>query len=293
MHINLVGAFIRNYPFGTEIAFKKGFERLGGHSVCAIDPDYPDQTWDYDAHATVIFKWLEGKYINDLQRCNGKKIVYQPDDLRFSHIKNMMQEMRKYCDYAFTFDDDGAKLAIQYGYATAMPLLLTADDELYVKIPGRKKDIDVSFIGSMTYGENHKSRRRMVEILKEARFRVLAASDVYDIRKIVEIYNRSKIVLNHATDVGQPFGMGYGYQCRHFEAGMTSACILSNTVCNDRSLKNFVEFSNENDLIDKTRWLLNDDEVRERYAVDIYDEIRSAHLPQHRAAQMIEFIERL
>jgi hypothetical protein len=54
MRINVVGAFIRNAPFGTELAFKRGFDRLGGHSVTYIDPSYPDQRWDYDADATVV-----------------------------------------------------------------------------------------------------------------------------------------------------------------------------------------------------------------------------------------------
>ena len=51
LRINIVGAFIRNKPFGTEIAFGKGFDRLGKHLINTIDTSYPGQVWDYDADA--------------------------------------------------------------------------------------------------------------------------------------------------------------------------------------------------------------------------------------------------
>lgn len=297
MRINLVGAFIRNKPFGTEIAFKKGFDRLGEHLVNCIDTSYPNQVWDYEADATVVFKWMEN-YWGDLALCKGKKIVYQPDDLRFPHIKQMMQDMRKYCDFAFTFDDDGALLAREYGYAKAERLLLTADDELYRPLPEVEKDIDVSFVGSLTGGANHRSRVRMCQIVGsmpgvKAKF----VSDLYDIEELNRIYNRSKIVLNHATDVGQNFGWGYGYQCRHFEAGFTRSCVLSNFIGNEAGskdgIKSFWFFSNEQDLQDQVRYLLGNAEHRVTLAHELYSELMAKHRPEHRAKQMVEFIRSL
>jgi spore maturation protein CgeB len=292
MRINLVGAFIRNAPFGTEIAFKKGFNRLGEHLVNCIDTSYPNQVWDYEADATVVFKWMEG-YWGDLALCKGKKIVYQPDDLRFPHIKQMMRDMRKYCDYAFTFDDDGAKLALEYGYAKAERLLLTADDELYRPLD-IVKDIDVCFVGSLTSGANHRSRVKMCQLVSSIPgVKTKFVSDLYDIEELNRIYNRSKVVLNHATDVGQEFGHGYGYQCRHFEAGFTRACVLSNKVDNEREIKNIVEFDSSDDLFVKLLTLLKKDSMREHWANELYSELTTRHKPEHRAVQMIEFIGRL
>jgi len=293
MKINIVGAFIRNFPFGTELAFKKGFDRIGGHQITTIDTSFPDQVWDYDADVTIVFKWIEGDYWKDLKRCKGLKVLYQPDDLRFPHIRKMMVDMLEYCNHAFTFDDDGASLALSYGYTSASKLLLTADDDLYRVIPGTIKDIDLTFIGSLTTGESHKSRVEMVRLLRATGFQILAVTDLYNIEKLNQIYNRSKIVLNHATDVGQPFGTGYGYQCRHFEAGLTGACVLSNKILNDSTLKGFYQFSNERELMSTARLLLDNESLRNVAGAALLDEIKRSHLPQHRAAEMIARMETL
>jgi hypothetical protein len=293
MRINLVGAFVRNAPFGTEIAFKKGFDRLGCHLVNTIDTSYSGQVWDYDADVTVVFKWMED-YWHDLKMCRGKKIVYQPDDLRFPHIQEMMRKMMSFCDFAFTFDNDGADLARKIGYRKAERLLLTADDELYRPVHGLERDIDVSFIGSLTHGGNHTSRMRMCQVVAGIPgIRTAFLSDIYDMEKIVEVYNRSKIVLNHATDVGQDFGHGFGYQCRHFEAGLTGACVLSNRVDNERELENIEEFESEAELVGRVHYLLHNHAVRRARGENLLAELRAAHLPQHRAAQMVRFIEGL
>lgn len=291
MRINIVGAFIRNAPFGTELAFKKGFDRLGGHQITTIDTSFPDQIWDYDADVTIVFKWIEGDYWKDLKRCAGLKVLYQPDDLRFPHIRQMMVDMLEYCTHAFTFDDDGARIALSYGYTSSSRLLLTADDELYRPIPGLEKSIDFSFVGSLSGSESHKSRRRMIDVLRSAGFKVAVAHDLYDIEQVNLLHNISKVVLNHATDVGQAFGSGYGYQCRHFEAGMAGACVLSNRVVNESTLKSFYQFHDEKELVQMAHVLMADSDLRMIAEHDLLDEIRSAHLPQHRARQMLDVIE--
>jgi spore maturation protein CgeB len=293
LRINLIGAFIRNNPFGTEIAFKKGLERLGTHTITCIDPYYPNQEWDYDADATILFKWMDN-YWHDLGMCRGKKIVYQPDDLRFPHIQQMMRDVRKFCDFAFTFDDDGARLAVEYGYKKAERLLLTADDTLYRPLPDVEKDIDVCFIGSLTGGGNHRSRVKMCNIVNSMPgVLTYFNGSVYDLEQLNLMYNRSKIILNHATDVGQEFGHGYGYQCRHFEAGMTRSCVLSNVVDNERCLSQVQEFASEAELQGKIRYLLANDDIRKAAAQGLYSEIMMDHKPEHRAIQMINFIEAL
>jgi hypothetical protein len=290
LRINLVGAFIRNAPFGTEIAFQKGLRRLG-HQLTLIDTSYPDQKWDHDADITIVFKWMEG-YWEDLEKCGGKRVVYQPDDLRFPHIQQMMRSMLKYCDLALTFDDDGAQMARGFGYRGARKLLLTADDELYRPLPGVKKDIPICFIGSLTGGANHESRVRMCRIVeREFPGKFLCMSDVYDVEKIVYAYNRSMIVLNHATDVGQTFGTGYGYQCRHFEAGLTGTCVLSNRVLNGTELSAVREFDCEEELITKIKHLLRGE--HEQFSHALYWELTKKHLPQHRASEMLTAISEM
>ena len=294
MRWNLVGAFVRNNPFGTEIAFRKGLERIG-ETVHVLDPSIHGQVYDMDADVTVVFKYLEtGIYREMLRQVGGKKIIYQVDDLRFPHIKQMMVEMRQLCSHALTFDTSGAGLARDYGYKSAQRLLLTADNQLYRHIPGMQKDIDVCFIGSMTNGQNHTSRMKMVQMVSQMpQIKFVKANEIFDIGKICELYNRSKVILNHATDVGQPFGTGYGYQCRHFEAGFTKSVVLSNKIVNDTTLQFIPQFSDEESFVEYLNRLLQDKELRTFVSEKFYEELYSAHLPEHRAKEMVEFVEKI
>lgn len=291
MRWNIVGAFIRNNPFGTEIAFRKGLERCGEH-VTAIDPSYPDQVFDESPDVTIVFKWIDkGPYREKIKSLPGHKVIYQVDDLRFPHIRTMMTEMRSVCDHALTFDDDGAALALKYGYKTAKKMLLTADNLLYRHMPGLPKDIDVCFIGSLSLGQNHASRVKMVDIVsKIPGIKLAVTHELFDIGKVCEIYNRSKIILNHATDVeANQFGYGYGYQCRHFEAGFTKSCVLTNHVVNDRTLVNMYEFSDEKTLVENVKSLIYTKGFREVLAENFYNELNERHLPIHRGAELIQF----
>lgn len=296
MKLNLIGPFKVNYPFGTEIAFSKGLKKIGCE-VVEIDPNI-DKNLDAleEADATIVFKSCVGGEEN-LDRIGGLKIVYQPDDARFPHIKKMMLEMRSYCDHFLSFDDYGAELAKQMRYETAEVLLLTADDELYCPSPAAvERDIDVSFIGSLGDPVAHASRRKMIQFVKEK-------SEIYgwktafgttqSIPQVLDIYRRSKVVLNHATDVGQPFGWGYGYQCRHFEVGMTATGILSNSVygglTHDLRPK-YANFEDEAEMLDKI------DAISRFYLTvgeQTYEEIKKRHLPEHRAYQIVDYIERI
>lgn len=290
MNINLVGAFIRNAPFGTEIAFQRGFERLGGHKLNIIDPDCSNQQFMLDADFTLIFKTAK-EYNCILEDVSGIKIVYQPDDLRFPHIQTMMKEMLQYCDYALTFDNSGAELAKEIGYKDANELLLIANNKLYKQI-NCNKDIEISFVGSLSMGASHASRVKMLDILVTAGYNVQYMHDEYSIDKIVEVYNRSKIVLNHATDVGQNFGEGYGYQCRHFEVGLTNSCLLSNSLINDgKGPSCFVTFDSEQDLVQKVDMLLKDEKLRKVYANALYEELYKEHLPEHRVQELLNIIK--
>lgn len=298
MRINMVGAFIRNAPFGTEIAFAKGMERRG-HEVIRIDTSYENQAWDQNADATLVFKWMDRDW-DKLDGCRGPKIVYQPDDARFPHIREMVLKMREHVDCLLTFDDYGVTLAKQLGYRDAEYMLLTADDELYCPDSAVERDIDVSFVGSLTHGPNHASRYKMCEIAyEEAQKRGWktwfgeAYFDGQDVLSPVDIYRRSKVVLNHATDVGQNFGTGFGLQCRHFEVGMTKTCLLSNSVIGypDRFDLPFAVFGDGWGLKNTLQYLIDGGWWR-TIGDPLYQNIMAKHGPEHRADQLVAFIER-
>lgn len=294
MILNLIGPFVVNAPFGTEIAFAKGLRRIG-HSVVEVDPNV-DKTMDgldWRADATVVFKSCCGAE-QSLTRLNGPVVVYQPDDARFDHIRGMIASMRLYSDLFLSFDSFGVVVAKTMGYRAAETLLLTADDELYSPSPEQiERDIDVSFIGSLGDPVAHASRRKMIEIVRrEAPRRGWKTwfGQTQDLDQLVDVYRRSKVVLNHATDVGQKFGTGFGLQCRHFEVAMTRTCLFSNETLNEVPL-GFSRFDSEQMLVAGLDHLLISGQW-EGEGRDLYTRVMAAHRPEHRAQQLVSFIEK-
>lgn len=297
MRLNLVGPFVVNAPFGTEIAFAKGLRRIGV-DVVEIDPNLPEcRMPDRFADATVVFKSCVGREAEMLQTLKQPIVVYQPDDARFPHIREMMLGMRAYADLFLSFDEYGSRVALTMGYRDSETLLLTADDELY-RPADVGRDIDVSFVGSFRGGQAHTSRRYMWGLVQEyIRDRGLKGwfGETYfrDDPTPAQVYQRSKVVLNHATDVGQQFGYGFGLQCRHFEVGMTRTALLSNIDMSHElpALGNVVNFFDETSLVLQLDYLLEEDNWR-RHGEMLYEEVTRGHLPEHRAQQLVDFIER-
>lgn len=300
MKLNLIGPFVVNAPFGTEIAFAKGLKRIGV-DVVEIDPNIADcRKPDHLADATIVFKSCVGREAELLQSLKHPIVVYQPDDARFPHIRQMMLNMRRYSDLFLSFDEYGATAAKTMGYRAAETLLLTADDELYCPSPESiERDIDVCFIGSMGDPVAHASRRRMCEIVaaeSAKRGWKFVYGQSQDIPKVIDAYRRSKVVINHATDVGQPFGKGYGIQCRHFEVGMTNTPLVSNSLYDKTDLP-FATYDDELSLLTAVEYFIENREVSPGMVAAemgpaLFDCIRAKHMPEHRAAQLVDFIER-
>lgn len=292
MRINMVGAFIRNDPFGTEIAFKKGLEQIGVE-VRTWDPSRtPIQEANLStADAVIIFK-DQGESENALASLTAPvRIVYQPDDIRAPGIEDMMKNMLRFCEFAFTFDTSGAQVAEKLGYKKARRLLVTADPSIYRPL-SMKPEWDFCFVGSYSNPQMHASRYQMRQVLHKAGFKVWMFDGVWDPHKINEIYNRSRVVLNHATDVGQPFGQGYGYQCRHFEAAMASSIFLSNKVLEgEGGPKNFLQFDSEESLVNLASAILTDWRSAFSYKKAFYEEVMTDHSPEVRAWEIVSFIE--
>ena len=298
MKLNLIGPFVVNAPFGTEIAFSKGLKQLG-HEVNEVDPNVTTYCPE-DADVTLVFKNCVGLEDVMLAGLDHPVIVYQPDDARFPHIREMMMRMRGYSDLFLAFDEHSVVTARMMGYRAAEELLLTADPELYSPSPESiERDIDVSFIGSWGDPVAHASRRKMIQLVQaEADRRGWKThwEMSQDIPHVVDVYRRSKVVLNHATDIGQPFGAGCGLQCRHFEVGMTRTCILSNWMYTQKGL-DFPQYSSPEQLVWHLNRLLTTGSAEFGFGWEtegewLYSQICKGHMPLDRAKQLIDFIER-
>jgi len=305
MKIDMIGAFRRNYPFGTEIAFMLGLRKIGV-DVGWWDPSVKCyDNWHGPKSVDAIIMFNDGgpdtyDVCRSYRDAGAMTIEYQLDDIRAPGIRDMMARLCGCCDYAFTFDKTGADVAEkELGYKRAKKLLVTADPDLYRCLGKRTKDIDFCFIGNYSNPVMHKSRRRMLNVLVQSGFERVVSLTFFDPMHVNVIYNRSKVVLNHATDVGQEFGSGYGYQCRHFEAGFAGSCVMSNVLLDDEGdgPKTFVQFHDEESLIENAHELIHmyDDgsSLYESIAEALSSELNDKYRPEHRAKEIVEFIEEM
>lgn len=140
----------------------------------------------------------------------------------------------------------------------------------------------------------------MVEMLNKRGHKVLFGQ-TNDVNEIRQAYCRSKVVLNHAAEQFEKFGWGHGFQCRHFEVGLTRSCLLSNCVMGEdetnsgrqESLSGFCRFYDQTSFIDWAECLLDDEKVRQNFADQFYEEMLEKHTPAIRAKQLTDILESL
>lgn len=297
MRVNLVGPFVANHPFGTEIAFRKGFQALG-HETFVSDPNVVGDLdgLEEDVNLTLVFKSCLGQE-GALRRIRGPKVLYQPDDTAFPHIREMVASMRRYCDHFLAFDERGAEYGRRVGFRNSGWLALTADPDIYYpEDTEHSEPIDISFIGSLGDPVAHASRRRMVGMAQELAqtygWRTCFREGIRDVNAIRNIYSRSRLVLNHATDVGQAFGGGYGLQCRHFEVGLCRTPLLTNLLMSgDVGMWPHYCFSDERTFVDILRRCLEaPPEELEDVGTRAYNEILRDHTPARRVLELLEMM---
>ena len=261
MRLNLVsGGWTRNSPWGTEHAFAK-YLQADGHTVTRVHTGETDFSFDRDADVSVCFKDVKDRVADELLKFRGVKVVFQPDDIRFPDTREDMSYMRQLCDHALVFEPDGIGVATdELGYKRVARVMIPVDADIYRPNVNFAKVFDVCFVGNMSREPRHASRWKMRRIIAEELPNVRSVfMTQFGVSVINQWYNQSRIVLHHATDVGQEFGTGYGYQSRHFEAGYSGACVLSNEVLNEERMPGLNVFTSERDLVSQVRRLLKDD----------------------------------
>jgi hypothetical protein len=293
VRINLVGPFYRNAPFGTECAFASGLIQEGHSVVCHEPGNFLSEPLDPAADATVFFKWVPEQTHSFKE--GGLRVIYQPDNLEFEHIRQLMSTARDHgVTHALTFYDTGCALARDMGFVAAEKLMLTADPDVYFHDADHKM-YAASFVGGLGHGPEHVSRQRMVRAARLILGDKFLCTTTFDIPTIRHIYSHSRVVLHHATDVGQPFGHGLGLQCRHFEAALCGIPVLSNVVWQERPdvLQGLDTFSSMEELGEKL--FAYGAAMQTHTIVPSSCDIRRAairdHGPRVRASRMVEIIQ--
>lgn len=149
------------------------------------------------------------------------------------------------------------------------------------------KDIDVSFVGSI--GSPWSDRANTINKIKEAGINIWAGGgrgpgyDNLSIDEYANMFRRSKICLNLSYGHGRPQRKG-----RSFEIAASGAFMLTNCpeMFNGKEGNwfdenvDYVSF-NDNNLIEKIHYYLNNDSERNEIADNIYNKYMSYYAPNH------------
>ncbi len=185
-------------------------------------------------------------------------------------------------------------------------LMLAADTDLFAPGPERSHlKTDISFVGNLFEVEREFAKN--FELPHGAEFRFYGKLEnpkhpmskyhcgVVPHRKVAEIYNSSKIVIEDCTPMCKPWGC---INSRTFEAMATGACVVSNQTPGLEELfgNSIVVYKNDLDFKKKIQWLLQDEISRKKIGHSAMLKIRRNHTYKHRCAEfkrlLLEFYTR-
>jgi len=161
-------------------------------------------------------------------------------------------------------------------------LPLAADEEQLQVGARADRDIDVAFVGNACTPE----RREMLRLVAAA-FDSLAFDNTGYPARIIELYGRSRVVINHSIkdDVNM----------RIFEAAACGAVPVTNRIPPSQweglDLKR-IDYDGPADALDKIEAVLADDALRKEVRAHNLDVIRGRHLYEHRLHVMLDALDR-
>lgn len=214
---------------------------------------------------------------------NSIKAFYALDP----HTSNAMQAYRK-CelwDYDFVFvgQKDYIWMFEEMGCDKVFWLPYAYDPRIFREIPGLRRMYDITFLGSM-----NDERRRILSVLKD-KFKMFTTDDgrfalMHDASLV---YSMSKIVLQISNN--KTLGS------RVFEAMGCRRMVLADRIKNGledvfRERVDIALYSDLDELIELTRYYLEDEEKRELLANNGYELVRTSHTYRHRVTTMMEIL---
>lgn len=180
----------------------------------------------------------------------------------------------------FAAQRDGAERLKSEG-VNAHWLPLAADEEHLQAGDRPDRDIDVAFVGHARTPE----RRELLNLVAAA-FDSFVFDSSGDPRKIIELYGRAKVVINHSIkdDVNM----------RIFEAAACGAVPVTNRIRPSQwdglDLKH-VDYDGPADALDKIETVLADDALRESLRRHNLDVVGARHLYEHRLHAILRALD--
>ncbi|MGC9054520.1 MAG: glycosyltransferase family protein, partial [Candidatus Hydrogenedens sp.] len=194
-------------------------------------------------------------------------------------------EIAKHFDIVFLAQQSHVKLFKEQGVRYVFWLPLACCPELYPQ-KELSRDIDVSYVGSLSPDEGDKRRRLLMKVAEIFPNHYIGKKWPLEMG---EVYSRSKIVVNSAIN--------YDLNMRVFEGMAGGALLVTDPADSILELfedgKDLVIYENEKDLIEKIRYYLEHKEEREQIARQGQQKVLESHTYYHRCQQIIKKVEEI
>jgi O-antigen biosynthesis protein len=184
-------------------------------------------------------------------------------------------------DFVFAAQRDGAELLRRAGHASACWLPLACDPEFHRRHQGPKA-FDISFVGHLFPGP----RSELVELIRSHFPNTFVGQKFFD--DMARAYSESRLVFNRSlrNDINM----------RVFEALACGSLLITNDLTDNGQDELFQDgihlatYSDEDDLLDKIRYYLRNEDIRERIAGVGRSEALSKHTYRHRMRSILESV---
>jgi O-antigen biosynthesis protein len=187
------------------------------------------------------------------------------------------------CDFVFAAQKEGVEQFRSSGIAGARWLPLACDAELH-RQHDLPKRFDVTFIGNLLPGP----RTELVELIQREFPNSFVGQRYFD--EMARAYSESKIVFNRS--------LKNDLNMRVFEALSCGSLLVTNDLGDNgqadllRDGKHLVTYRDADELLEKLRFYLRHDELREQIAATGRQEVLARHTYAHRMKALLEAIER-
>ncbi len=192
-------------------------------------------------------------------------------------------EMAKHFDIVFLAQQSHVKLFKEQGIRHVFWLPLACCPELY-PTEALPRDIDVSYVGSLSPDEGDKRRQLLMKVAEIFPNNYIGKKWPLEMG---EVYSRSKIVVNSAIN--------YDLNMRVFEGMAGGALLITDPADSINELfeeeRDFVIYKNEEELIEKMKYYLEHEEEREEIAKRGQQKVLQNHTYYHRCDKIVRTVE--
>lgn len=167
-----------------------------------------------------------------------------------------------------------------YGRENIKCVTYACDPDTHIALDS-KKIYDVGFIGELK--DDISQRRQYIEVIDE-NFNAFLSNDILT-KDLSKIYSQCKVIFNHIRTEE--------INIRFFEGLALGAMVCSYSPALHlfaEEGKHYLTFKTPEEAVEKIKFLLENDDVREKMAKEAREHVMKNHTYKHRAEEMLRFM---